>query len=215
MSFGIFKEIERLVEYIPIETDMDGIGKLSSDADIDSQFYFEDLDRIAVRLGILEIGKITISLRDIIKLLNKFLKDARVEEFVKSPRKYEKLLTSGSGLPLKNLLFEFSLSALAGDKLDAKIYLTHTYHILGLRRSLVLLLSIIVNEIENIKYDTDVRELFTLLALMSEPNNVDIHFSIDEDGFSKRYSEYLQELQKLTLSNRGKDPIDLHSIKFH
>ena len=32
MSFGIFKEIERLVEYIPIETDMDGIGKLSSDS---------------------------------------------------------------------------------------------------------------------------------------------------------------------------------------
>ena len=201
MSFGIFKEIERLVEYIPIETDMDGIGKLSSDVDIDSHFYFEDFDRIAVRLGVLEIGKSTISLRDIIRLLNKFLKDARVEEFVESPRKYEKLLTSGSGLPLKNLLFEFSLSALAGDKLDAKIYLTHTYHILGLRRSLVLLLSIIVNEIENIKYDTDVRELFTLLALMSEPNNVNIHFSIDEDGFSKRYSEYLQELQKLTLPN--------------
>ena len=215
MSFGIFKEIERLVEYIPIETDMDGIGKLSSDADIDSQFYFEDLDRIAVRLGILEIGKSTISLRDIIKLLNKFLKDAKVEEFVESPRKYEQLLTSGSGLPLKNLLFEFSLSALAGDKLDAKIYLTHTYHILGLRRSLVLLLSIIVNEIENIKYDADVRELFTLLALMSEPNNVDIHFSIDENGFSKRYSGYLQELQKLTLPKRGTDPIDLHSIKFY
>ena len=215
MSFGIFKEIERLVEYIPIETDMDGIGKLSSDADIDSRFYFEDFDRIAVRLGILEIGKSTISLRDIIKLLNKFLKDAKVEEFVESPRKYEQLLTSGSGLPLKNLLFEFRLSALAGDKLGAKIYLTHTYHILGLRRSLVLLLSIIVNEIENIKYDADVREMFTLLALMSEPNNVDVHFSIDENGFSKRYSGYLQELQKLTLPKRGTDPIDLHSIKFY
>lgn len=214
MSFGIFKEIERLVEYIPVETDMDGIGKLSTDVEFDSQFYFEDLDRIAVRLGILEIGKSTISLRDIIKLLNKFLKDARVEEFLESPRKYEKLLTSGSGLPLKNLLFEFSLSALAGDKLDAKIYLTHTYHILGLRRSLVLLLSIIVNEIDNTKYDADVRELFTLLAVMSEPNNVNIHFSIDENGFSKRYSEYLQELQKLTLPKRGKDQIDLHSIKF-
>ena len=72
-----------------------------------------------------------------------------------------------------------------------------------------------MNEIENIKYDADVREMFTLLALMSEPNNVDIHFSIDENGFSKRYSGYLQELQKLTLSNRGTDPIDLHSIKFY
>lgn len=214
MSFGIFKEIERLVEYIPIETVMDGIGKLSGDVNIDSHFYFEDLDRIAVRLGVLEIGKNTISLRDIIRLLNKFLKDARVEEFLESPRKYELLLTSGSGLPLKNLLFEFSLSALAGDKSDAKVYLTHTYHILGLRRSFVLLLSIIVNEIETIKYDADVRELFTLLALMSEPNNVDIHFSLDENGFSKRYSKYLQELQKVTLPNKDKAPIDLHSIKF-
>jgi hypothetical protein len=72
-----------------------------------------------------------------------------------------------------------------------------------------------VNEIENIKYDADVREMFTLLALMSEPNNVDIHFSIDENGFSKRYSGYLQELQKLTLPKRDINPIDLHSIKFY
>lgn len=110
-------------------------------------------------------------------------------------------------------MFEFSLSALSRDKLDAKIYLTHTYHILGLRRSFVLFLSIIVNEIEKIKNDTDLKVLFTLLALLSEPNNVDIHFSIDENGFSKRYSKYLQELQKLTLPKKSKDPIDLHSIK--
>ncbi|MDF0680630.1 MAG: hypothetical protein P0116_06665 [Candidatus Nitrosocosmicus sp.] len=31
-------------------------------------------------------------------------------------------------------------------------------------KKLSLLLSIIVNEIENIKYDTDVRELFTLFS---------------------------------------------------
>ena len=86
------------------------------------------------------------------------------------------------------------------------------YHILGLRRSLVLLLSIVVNEIENIKYDANVRKLFILLALMSEPNNFDIHFSKDEDGFSKRYGGYLQELRKLTLPNRSKDLTDLHPI---
>jgi hypothetical protein len=87
------------------------------------------------------------------------------------------------------------------------------YHILGLRRSLVLLLSIVVNEIENIKYDANVRKLFILLALKSEPNNVDIHFSKDENGFSKRYSGYLQELRKLTLPNRSKDQLDLYSYK--
>jgi hypothetical protein len=48
MSFGIFKEIERLVEYIPIETRAEGIGKLIENTNIDTQFYFKDLDGIVV-----------------------------------------------------------------------------------------------------------------------------------------------------------------------
>jgi hypothetical protein len=200
MAFGIFKEIERLVEYIPVETHAEGIGKLIGNTDIDTQFYFEDLDGIAVRLGILEMGKNTISLRDIVKLLNKFLKDATIDELVESPRRYRQLQTSGSGLPLKNLLFDFSLSALVGDYIDAKLYLTHSFYILGLRRRLVLLLSIIVNEPEHIN-DRDVRKLLTYLALMSEPNNVDVHFDMNNNGFSSRYSIYLQELQKVSFSN--------------
>jgi hypothetical protein len=200
MAFGIFKEIERIVEYIPIETHAEGIGKLIDDTNIDTQFYFEDLDGIAVRLGILEVGKNTISLREIVKLLNKFLKDATIDEMVESPRRYRQMQISGSGLPLKNLLFDFSLSALVGDYTDAKLYLTHSFHILGLRRRLVLLLSIIVNEPEHIK-DTDVRKLLTYLALMSEPNNVDVHFDMNNNGFSSRYSIYLQELQKVSLSS--------------
>jgi hypothetical protein len=200
MAFGIFKEIERIVEYIPIETHAEGIGKLIDDTNIDTQFYFEDLDGIAVRLGILEMGKNTISLREIVKLLNKFLKDATIDEMVESPRRYRQMQISGSGLPLKNLLFDFSLSALVGDYTDAKLYLTHSFHILGLRRRLVLLLSIIVNEPEHIK-DTDVRKLLTYLALMSEPNNVDVHFDMNNNGFSSRYSIYLQELQKVSLSS--------------
>jgi hypothetical protein len=200
MAFGIFKEIERLVEYIPVETHAEGIGKLIGNTDIDTQFYFEDLDGIAVRLGILEMGKNTISLRDIVKLLNKFLKDAMIDEMVESPRRYRQLQTSGSGLPLKNLLFDFSLSALVGDYIDAKLYLTHSFYILGLRRRLVLLLSIIVNEPEHIN-DRDVRKLLTYLALISEPNNVDVHFDMNNNGFSSRYSIYLQELQKVSFSN--------------
>jgi len=200
MAFGIFKEIERLVEYIPVETHAEGIGKLIGNTDIDTQFYFEDLDGIAVRLGILEMGKNTISLRDIVKLLNKFLKDATIDEMVESPRRYRQLQTSGSGLPLKNLLFDFSLSVLVGDYIDAKLYLTHSFYILGLRRRLVLLLSIIVNEPEHIN-DRDVRKLLTYLAIISEPNNVDVHFDMNNNGFSSRYSIYLQELQKVSFSN--------------
>jgi hypothetical protein len=198
MSFGIFKEIERLVEYLPIETRTEGIGKLIENTNIDTQFYFEDMDGIAVRLGVLEVGKNTISLRDIVKLLNKFLKDAKVDEIVESPRRYRQLQTTGSGLPLKNLLFDFSLAALNNDCLDAKLYLTHSFYLLGLRRRLVLILSIIINESVQIM-DSDVRQLFTYLALMSEPNNVDVHFDMDNNGFSSRYSIYLQELQKISL----------------
>jgi hypothetical protein len=198
MAYGIFKDIERLVEYVPIEISSGGLGKLSEMVDIDTEFYFEDTDRIAVRLGILQLGKNTLRVRDIIRLLNKFLKDASVINFVESPPKYLALLDSGSGIPLKNLLFEFSLSALNGDSFDAKINLMHSYHILGLRRSLVLLLSVIVNEYESLKYDSDVRQLLTQFALISEPDNIDIHFNADETGFSKRYSNYLGELQKLS-----------------
>ena len=88
MSYGVFREIERLLEYIPIEIDTYGIGKLSYNTFIDSRYNFKDIDRIATRLGILEVGRNTVSLRDIIKLLNKFLKDAEIEELVEIPIRY-------------------------------------------------------------------------------------------------------------------------------
>ena len=63
-----------------------------------------------------------------------------------------------------------------------------------------MLLSIIVNEPEHTN-DRDVRKLLTYLALMSEPNNVDVHFDMNNNGFSSRYSMYLRELQKVSPSN--------------
>lgn len=89
----------------------------------------------------------------------------------------------------------------------------HAYHILGLRRSLVLLLSTIVNESENLKYDSDVRTLFTQFALISEPDNIDVHFNADEMGFSRRYSNYLNEVQKLSVSYKKVDQYGIQSIK--
>ena len=138
---------------------------------------------------------------DIVKLLNKFLKDAKIDEIVESPRRYKQLQANGSGIPLKNLLFDFSLAALNEDILDAKLYLIHSYYLLGLRRRFVLLLSILINESKYLKH-MEVRKLLTYLALMSEPNNVDVHFDLDNKGFSPRYSIYLNELQKITLSKR-------------
>lgn len=198
MTLGVFAEIERLVEYIPIHNDAPNIcGKLMDNASIDTQFYFEDIDGIAVRLGILEVERNTVSLRDIIKLFNKFLNHATIEEIV-SKQLYKQLQNiNGSGLPLKNLLFDFCLAALDGDSLDAKLYLTNSFYFLGLHRELALVLSVIISE-PTLKEDKDVRQLLTRLAQITEPNNINIYFDADADGFNKRYSIYLQELCKLT-----------------
>ena len=99
---------------------------------------------------------------------------------------------------MKNLLFDFSLSSLNGDVLDAKLYLVHSFYLLGFGRRFVLLLSIIIKEPNYLK-DHDIRTLLTYLALLSDPNNIDVHFDLDNNGFSHRYSLYLQELQKNSL----------------
>ncbi|HEX2405809.1 MAG TPA: hypothetical protein VHJ38_01270 [Nitrososphaeraceae archaeon] len=201
MAYGIFREIERLLEYIPIEIDTYGIGKLASNTFIDSNYSFKDIDRIATRLGVLEVGRNTVSLRDIIKLLNKFLKDASIEELVENPRRYRESQKNSSGVPLKNLLFDFCLSALVSDTFNAKLFLTHSLYLTGLRRQLVILLSSIINDSNLVDKDNDVRELLTLLALLSEPNNIDIYFDINNDGFNIRYNTYLKEIKKLSRYN--------------
>jgi hypothetical protein len=199
----VFREIERLIEYIPIEIDTYGIGKLSLTTFIDSRYNFKDIDRIATRLGILEVGRNTVSLRDIIKLLNKFLKDADIEELVESPRRYREIQNSVSGLPLKNLLFDFCLSALVDDTFDAKLFLIHSLYLTGLRRQLVILLSSIINDSTLVKHDSDVREILTLLALLSEPNNIDVYFDVNKEGFNIRYNTYLKEIGKLSKYNNN------------
>jgi hypothetical protein len=56
MTFGIFEEVERLIEYIPIDCDTFQIdGRLAKGTSIDSKFYFEDIDCIATRLGVIEV----------------------------------------------------------------------------------------------------------------------------------------------------------------
>jgi hypothetical protein len=201
MAYGIFREIERLLEYIPIEIDTYGIGKLAPGTFIDSKYNFKDTDRIATRLGIIEVGRNTVSLRDIIKLLNKFLKDTSIDELVDNPRRYRELQKSSSGVPLKNLLFDFCLSALVSDSFNAKLFLTHSLYLTGLRRQLVILLSSIINDPTLVDMDNDVRELLTRLALLSEPNNIDIYFDVNDNGFNIRYNTYLKEINNLSRYN--------------
>ena len=53
------------------------------------------------------------------------------------------------------------------------------------------------------KNDNDVREMLTLLALLSEPNNIDVYFDINNDGFNRRYNMYLKEIGKLSKYNNN------------
>ena len=211
MTFGVFEEIERLIEYIPIECDNLQIdGKIANGTSLDSKFYFEDIDGVATRLGIIELVpgeaqemkgesrfNTLVSVRDIVRLLNKFLKDARIEEVTLNQRYKQLQLIKGFDSSLRNLLFDFCLATLDGDNLNAKLYLRHSYYLLGLHRRLTLLLSVIVNE-PSLKEDKDIRQLLTLLAVMTEPNNIDVYFDSNDTGFNKKYTTYLKELQKLT-----------------
>jgi hypothetical protein len=112
-------------------------------------------------------------------------------------RRYKQLREIGCSYPVEYLLFDFCLAALEGDYVDAKLYLAHSFHILGLHRSFNLLLSVIVNE--PLTEEVDVRELLTLLARATEPRNAGTYLEIYGDGYTKRYRTYLAECEKLKL----------------
>ena len=95
------------------------------------------------------------------------------------------------------------MAALDEDYLDARLYLAHSFHILGLHKPLNLLLSVVVNEEEQqLLKDEDVREFLTLLAKAVEPRNASMYIDTYGNEFSRRYSIYIEELNKN--SNHGK-----------
>jgi hypothetical protein len=203
-------------------------AKLAKGTSIDSKFCFNDIDGVATRLGIIEVVirmknlenndnninnnainsvednysnyyyATIVSFRDIIKLFSKFLKDASIEELVtKQHYRYLTQHIGGFDLSSKGILFDFCLAAMEGDTLNAKLYLRHALYLLGLHPRLYLLLCVIINESLSVQ-DKDIREFLTLLAVITEPNNIDIHFNPNHGGFSKRYDMYLKQLQILT-----------------
>ena len=210
-SFGIFKEIERLIEYIPIESEnyTSSLNSWTSSC--------TDIDGVATRRRNRENSNITtndndnnnysyatiVSFRDIVKLFNKFLKDANVEELIsKQHYRYLTQQIQGFDLSSKGILFDFCLAAMEGDTLNGKLYLRHAFYLLGLHPRLYLLLCVIINE--SLVQDKDIIEFLTLLAVITEPNNIDIHFNPNHGGFSKRYAMYLKQLQTLTPIHKQK-----------
>jgi hypothetical protein len=171
-----------LIEYIPITGDLPSSGKFVNGTTMDPPFHFKDIDYVA-------------SFRDIVRVINiKFLKGAKWERILGQNR-HKQLVDIGCSYPVQYLLFDFCLAALEGDYLDAKLYLSHCFHILGLHQSFNLLLSVIINE--PLTYDQDVRDLLTLLATISEPRNAKTYLETYGNEYMRRYKIYLRELEKL------------------
>lgn len=151
MTLGVFKEIEHLIEYIPVNSqENDGHdARLEKGTSMDSKFAFIDVGGVSTRLGIIEpdpSGITFVSLRDIIRLLNKFLKDARIEELTPTHNNYDGRLETESKIKaqIRSILFDYCLAALEGNNFDARLYLVHLLHFAGLRKRLNLLLAILV-----------------------------------------------------------------------
>ena len=181
-----FGEILKLIEYIPIAGELPSNGKFINGTTMDSPFYLKHIDYLA-------------TFRDIVRVINmKFIRDKRWEKF-SGENRHQQLRDIGCSYPVEYLLFDFCLAALEGDYLDAKLYLSHSFHILGLHQSFSLLLSVVINE--QLTYDNDVRDLLTLLAKASEPRNAKTYLRIYGNGYERRYQIYIRELEKLRLKS--------------
>jgi hypothetical protein len=80
----------------------------------------------------------TISFRDLVRLLIKFLKGADLKESKVAPGgRLNELRKIGITYPAHYLLFDFCLAASEGDHLDTRLYLAHGFQILGLSQKII------------------------------------------------------------------------------
>jgi hypothetical protein len=176
---GFILEILKLVEYIPIDGNLPSNGRFADNLTIDSEFYFESIQRKG-------------SFRHIIRLITMELakekEDTTFKNILFPEQRNDQLREIGCSYPVEYLFFDFCLAALDGDYLDAGLYLAHSFHILGLSKLFNLVLSVIVNE--QLAYDKDARELIVLLARAIEPHNAETYIDTYGSRFRKRYEVY-------------------------
>jgi hypothetical protein len=198
-----FEDIARMIEYIPITGTLPSSGRLIEGETMDSNFLIKEVDSFASKLGLPRKG--SISLRDIVRVFSLYLKDTNWEVLVNKQR-YSQLGEIGCTYPAQYLLFDFCLAALDEDYLNARLYLAHSFHVLGLHKPLNLLLSVVVNEEEQqLLKDKDVREFLALLAKAAEPRNASTYINTYGNEFSRRYRVYIEELNKFQSQKKTKN----------
>jgi DNA-binding response OmpR family regulator len=190
-----FHEMLKLVEYIPITGSLPSNGRFAKNVTMDSLFYFESLQRKGSFRDIVRI--INMELAKIVGQQNRLQSDEQKSTFLDIEQRYKQLREIGCSYPIEYLLFDFCLAALDEDYLDAALYLAHSFHILGLSKSLNLLLSVMVNE--KLAHDRDVRRLINLLARAIEPRDAKLYIDTYGVTFRRRYELYRDGLRKEVL----------------
>ena len=186
-----FKEILKLVEYIPINGALPSNGRFEKNITMDTMFFFESLQQKGNFRDIVKI--INMELAKIGGQQNRVRREKQDATFLDIEQRYKQLLETGCSYPVEYLLFDFCLAALDEDYLDAALYLAHSFHILGLSKSFNLLLSVLVNE--KLMNDRDVRRLIILLARAIEPRNAESYIDTYGVRFTRRYKMYKEGLR--------------------
>jgi DNA-binding response OmpR family regulator len=187
-----FDEILKLVEYIPITGGLPSNGRFAKNITMDSMFYFESLQRKGSFRDIVRV--INMELAKMVGQQNRIQSEEQKATFLDIEQRYKQLREIGCSYPIEYLLFDFCLAALDEDFLDAALFLSHSFHILGLSKSFNLLLSVIVNE--KLAHDRDVRRLIVLIARAIEPRDAELYIDTYGVTFRRRYELYREGLRK-------------------
>jgi hypothetical protein len=192
-DINIFDEIAKLIEYIPLDTTVPSDARFPSNVTLDSRFKIPSIKIHQNIFPRASPNQISISFRDIVRIFSVYIKSGFKMELVF--HRYHQLREIGCSYPVEYLLFDYALAALDGDYLDAKLYLAHSYHILGFRSSFNIILSALVNDF--LTQIEDMREFLLVLAKASEPKDARSYIRTYGVHYAERYETYLSGLSKM------------------
>lgn len=186
-EISIFERITMLVQDISI-TEERGLQN-----DIDDQCY-----PMYTPEGILEsLGHLsaTISFREIIVMLTKYLQDDCHDDILHDI--FKELRVYGATYPYQYPLFDFCLAALSDDFTDAILHLDNARNLLGISDNLWMILMCFRNE--QIVHDRDMRKFLATLAASIVPISAHCHTDRYGKEYEKRFEIYRKELELLRL----------------
>lgn len=201
---NVLEDLSKLMDHIPLDSDIPSNAKLMKDNSIDSPIPIAGTVTVADTV-IERFVTFRVVLRFLIRTLRRSITTGVIGskqndgwQVLINDQRLKQLRELGFPYPMGYLLFDFCLTLLDRDLTDARLFLAHCLHILGLDRSVNLLLSVLINE--GLTNDADSRELVTILAKLSEPRNAKEYFDTFGLGFKHRYKIYQQEIQRFGLS---------------